>query len=119
MASRLPSGDALVRRAEELGVSIASGEHINVAGKGMASIPAHEHEIQRRVLEAERHLRESRLWIVALVSAIASVISAAAAWEAIVRPPAAAVMAPVSPVPPRSEANERPAAPSPAPRAHP
>lgn len=109
MARRLPSGDALMRRAEELGVSIASGEQINVAGKGMASIPAHEHEIQRRVLEAERHLRESRLWSVALVSAVASVISAAAAWVAIVRSPDAVVTAPVSLAPPQSAASSKPA----------
>jgi hypothetical protein len=55
MSKRLLEGDALMRRAADLGVSIASGEMINVGGKGMASIPAHEHEIQRRVLEAERH----------------------------------------------------------------
>jgi hypothetical protein len=83
MTKRLLEGDALKRRAAELGVNIESGEMINVAGKGMASIPAHDHEIQRRVLEAERHLREHRLWIVALISAIASVVSAVAAWVAI------------------------------------
>jgi hypothetical protein len=74
---------ALKRRATELGVSIASGEIMNVGGQGSVSIPAHEHEIQRRVLEAERHLREHRLWIVALISAIASVVSAVPAWVAI------------------------------------
>lgn len=43
-----------------------------------------EPELQRRVLDAERSLREARLWIIALVSAIASVVSAIAAWTAVV-----------------------------------
>jgi len=85
MTKRLLEGDALKRRAAELGVSIASGEIMNVGGQGSVSIPAHEHEIQRRVLEAERHLREHRLWIVALISAVASVVSAVAAWVAIAK----------------------------------
>jgi hypothetical protein len=85
MTKRLLEGDALERRATELGVSIASGEIMNVGGQGSVSISAHEHEIQRRVLEAERHLREHRLWIVALISAIASVVSAVAAWVAIAK----------------------------------
>jgi hypothetical protein len=45
----------------------------------MPEYRAPEHEIQRRVLEAERHQREGRLWMVALISAIASVVSAALA----------------------------------------
>jgi hypothetical protein len=85
MSKRLLEGDALMRRAADLGVSAASGEMISVAGKGMASIPAHEHETQRRVLEAERHLREHRLWIGALISSRASVVSAVAAWVAIAK----------------------------------
>ena len=83
MTKPVLSGDALMSRAEHLGVSTASGDSIGVAGKGMVPIRADEHEIQRRVLEAERHVRDGRLWIVALVSAIASLISAAAAWVAI------------------------------------
>jgi hypothetical protein len=85
MTKRLLEGDALKRRAADLGVSIASNEIMNVGGKGSVSISAHEHEIQQRVLEAERHLREHRLWIVALISAIASVVSAVAAWVAIAK----------------------------------
>ncbi len=110
MAKSLLTGDALKLRAEELGVNIASGEMINVAGQGMASIPAHEHEIQRRVLEAERHGRESRLWIVALVSAIASVISAAAAWVAIFHGSDHAVAAPSVPMSTQPGASAKPMA---------
>jgi hypothetical protein len=42
-----------------------------------------EEEIRRRIFNVERSRREHRLWIVALGSAIASAISAAAAWTAI------------------------------------
>jgi hypothetical protein len=40
-------------------------------------------ELQRRVTEAQRHIREHKLWLIASISAIASVISAIAAWTAI------------------------------------
>ena len=76
------SGDALKRRAAELGVSM-TGAGTYMTPSGPVSYGAEEHELQRRVLEAERHVRDGRLWIVALVSAVASVVSAAAAWVAI------------------------------------
>ena len=40
-------------------------------------------EFQRRVIEAQRHARDSKLWIVALISSVASAFSALAAWLAI------------------------------------
>jgi hypothetical protein len=39
--------------------------------------------LQRRVTEAERGIRESRLWILAAISAVASVLSAIAAFLAV------------------------------------
>ena len=42
-----------------------------------------EAELNARILEHERATRDSRLWIVALVSAIASALSALAAWFAV------------------------------------
>lgn len=42
-----------------------------------------EAELIRRIQEADRSLREARLWAVALISAAASAISAAAAWWAV------------------------------------
>jgi len=57
-------------RAQELGVDINR------------NVPF-EYEVQRRVMEAERHIRDGQLWWVALWSAIASVISAAGAWMAV------------------------------------
>ena len=36
-----------------------------------------------RIIEAERHQREYSLWIIAFISAVASVLSALAAWAAV------------------------------------
>jgi PP-loop superfamily ATP-utilizing enzyme len=44
-----------------------------------------EEEVIRRIQEAARSIRESRLWLIALMSAIASVFSALAAWFAVFR----------------------------------
>lgn len=79
----LPTGDPLHKRARVLGVITDSDESVVIPGQGNVPLQASDYEIQRRVIEAEKHLREHRLWIVALVSAIASAISAAAAWYAI------------------------------------
>lgn len=86
MKKRLLEGDALMQRARELGVSTESDGMVNVPGQGSVPTTAAEYEIQRRVLEAERHIREHRLWIVAFVSATASVVSAIAAWAIAVSP---------------------------------
>jgi hypothetical protein len=58
---KLLTGEALEQRARELGVSFHS----------LATQSGNDHSIlQQRVIEAERAIRESMLWIVALVSAI-------------------------------------------------
>ena len=81
MAKKLLEGDALEQRAKELGVDIQGGPITqSVSGRHRRADDA---ELQRRVMEAERALRESRLWLLAFISAIASVISAAAALVAI------------------------------------
>lgn len=72
---KLLTGDKLKKRAIELGVSLAElGTE-----SGLVSEPI----LQRRVMEAERFNRESKLWIIALASAIASIFSAIAAWVAV------------------------------------
>jgi hypothetical protein len=76
--NKLPSGEELKRRCQELGVDTSavvyqSGHRIN----------AGDEELQRRLIEAERSAREHKLWIVALVSAIASVLSAVTALVAV------------------------------------
>jgi hypothetical protein len=43
-----------------------------------------EAELVRRIREAARARREEGLWLVALASAVASALSAAAAWAAVV-----------------------------------
>ncbi len=66
----------LIKRAQESGVSqhaIFDGQQTDTA------------ELQRRVWQAERERRDAKLWWVALLSCIASVISALAAWMAILR----------------------------------
>jgi hypothetical protein len=70
-------GDELYKKAQELGVSLQELGHAD----GTDSEP----ELQRRVLEAERARRESRLWVIALISAIASAFSALAAWMSVYR----------------------------------
>jgi hypothetical protein len=73
--NKLLTGDALEKRAKKLGVSFHA----------LANSTGNDHSIlQNRVIEAEKHIRESRLWIFALFSAIASVISAISAWVAVV-----------------------------------
>ena len=75
-------------------------EHARVLGVSLEGLPAqlsedpygrtgnidqlNDPEIQKRVMEAERRLREGRLWLLALIAAVASVVSAAAAWYAVV-----------------------------------
>lgn len=80
---KLPTGEDLRDRAKELGVITDSDDTYAVPSEGNVAFQASDHEIQRRVIEAERHLREHRLWIIAVISALASVISALAAWAAI------------------------------------
>jgi hypothetical protein len=77
MARRLLRGPELEKRARELGVSMIGGLDMSAAGTVL------EPALQHRVMEAERARREERLWLVALFSAIASAISAAAAWWAV------------------------------------
>jgi hypothetical protein len=76
LKKRLLQGDALLKRAEELGVS-QHGLCTEKLGNTNEAI------LQQRVIEAERQQREHRLWLIAVISAIASVFSALAAWLAV------------------------------------
>ena len=78
---RLLQGDELEKRAIELGIDI-QGPAITQSSMGRQK-RADDSELQRRVIEAERSLRESRLWLLTVISAIASVISAATAIVAV------------------------------------
>ncbi|NJD04964.1 MAG: hypothetical protein FIA97_00505 [Methylococcaceae bacterium] len=79
--SKLLQGEELEKRCIELGVDIQGGPRTqSVSGN---SPRASDFELQRRLLEAERSVRESRLWLIALISALASVLSAAVALVAL------------------------------------
>jgi hypothetical protein len=81
--NKLLQGDELERRAVELGIDI-QGDAVTQSSSGRHR-RVDDAELQRRVLEAERSIRESRLWILALTSAIASIVSAAAALVAVLK----------------------------------
>ena len=68
---KLLQGEELKKRAKELGVI----EENDLRSKYFITEPV----LQRRVQEVERSIREGHLWIIALISAIASVGSAIAA----------------------------------------
>jgi hypothetical protein len=76
----LPTGKKLEEQCKRFGVDI-TGEPRTQSTSG--SRPrASDFELQRRLIEAKRSRREWWLWLVALVSAVASALSAAAAWYA-------------------------------------
>jgi hypothetical protein len=64
---KVPSGDALTRKAERLGVSLNELHDQNGVRR--------EPELQRRVLDAARARRESWLWLVALIAAVVSLVA--------------------------------------------
>lgn len=78
---KILESDALEQRARQLGVDI-QGDPITQSSSGRHK-RASDYELQRRVIEAERSIRESKLWKLALISAIASVASAVAALLAV------------------------------------
>lgn len=67
---KLPLNEELRKEAERLGVS-----RLNLGDDPP--------ELQRRVMAAQKHIRDHNLWIVAFISALASLVSAVAAWTAI------------------------------------
>lgn len=83
MTKKLLEGQELENRARQLGVDIR-GDLITQSASGRMQRAA-DYEIQRRVIEAERARRDSWLWVLAMLSACASVLSALAAWFAVVR----------------------------------
>lgn len=74
MAIKLLEGKDLEKKARELGCDV-QGDPITQSSSGRHP-RAGDYELQRRVIEAERSIRESRLWRIALMSAIASMASA-------------------------------------------
>jgi hypothetical protein len=70
--TRFPKDEELDKAMEDIGLPTVAGE--NVTDK------------QRRYIDARRFLVESRTWTFALISALASLASAAAAWFAVYHP---------------------------------
>ena len=79
--SKLLAGEELEKRCRDLGVD-TTGEPRTQSVSGNRP-RASDFELQRRLMEAERSARENKLWVVALVSAVASVVAAVAAWVAV------------------------------------
>ena len=61
--------------------SMAMELKVSLAGTGVN--PPDTYEMQRRIREAISHSRSNLTWVIALVSALASVVSALAAWSAV------------------------------------
>jgi hypothetical protein len=84
MRKSLPTGEALRKRAEELGVVITKDDPNEPSGVyEIFRAVVSEAEVQRRVIDAERHLQAQRMWVIAVIAAIASIVSALAAWCAV------------------------------------
>ncbi len=69
---RLPQEQELKDLAEELGIPI-------METRGNSRLQVSDEDLQRRIMEYYQTRRGARLWIVAVIAAVASVISAATA----------------------------------------
>jgi hypothetical protein len=78
---KILEGEQLEQRCRELGVD-TQGDMIFQSSSGRHS-RASDYELQERLIDVERSIRESKLWKVALISAIASVVSALTAFVAV------------------------------------
>jgi ferric-dicitrate binding protein FerR (iron transport regulator) len=71
--------DDLIKRANALGIPTNSGVYKS-AHDAWNELAIDDYELHRRIREEERHRREHRLWIVAVIAALAAVASAIGAW---------------------------------------
>ena len=84
MRKPLLRGNALQERAEQLGVVVTTDNPNESHGAyEIFRQRISEAELQSRVMEAERHVLARRAWFVTVIAAIASAISALAAWTAV------------------------------------
>jgi hypothetical protein len=67
--------DDLIRRAEQLGVPVNSGVY-KPSRDAWNEIEISDYQLHQRIRDEQRHRREHRLWIVAVVSAAVAVLSA-------------------------------------------
>jgi len=60
-------------------------DRLRISRHSLATSAGDDHwEMQHRWMETKRHFRDSNMWIIALISSIASVLSALAAWTAFI-----------------------------------
>ena len=78
--------DKLLAEAQKLGIPTNSNIY-KPRSDAYSELQITDWELHRRIQEEKRNLREQKLWIVAIVSAVASVISALAAWAAVFHHP--------------------------------
>ena len=71
---KLLEGEKLETRCRELGID-TQGDPRSKSSSG-SNPRASDYELQHRLNEAERSIRESRLWLIAVISSVASVCSA-------------------------------------------
>ena len=76
--------DDLLAEAKRLGIPTNS-QIYKPKSEGWSELQITEWELHRRIKEEQRNRRESRLWVVAVVSAVAAVISALASWAAVLK----------------------------------
>jgi hypothetical protein len=69
----------LKNKAEKLGIPTNSGIY-KPKTEAWSELAITEYELHRRIREEERHRREHRLWIVAVISAVIALGSAIATW---------------------------------------
>jgi hypothetical protein len=89
----MPKHDDLIEQAKKLGVPINSGTY-KPKTEAWDELAITDYELHRRIREEQRHRREHRLWIVAVVSAVIALlsaliafVSAVAAWLAVPNTP--------------------------------
>tara|TARA_R110002074_G_C12445403_1_gene658065 strand:- start:575 stop:835 length:261 start_codon:yes stop_codon:yes gene_type:complete len=75
MEAQMAKFDELKAEAVKLGIPTSSGAY-KPKDQAWGELAITEWELHRRIKEEQRHRRESKLWVVAVVSAAASVVSA-------------------------------------------
>lgn len=75
--------DELMKEAKKLNIPISSGVY-KPKTEAWNELEITDYEIQRRIREEQRHRRENRLWIVAVISAFIAVLSMIGTWWAVI-----------------------------------
>ena len=83
LRNTLLTGKELEAKAIKLGVSLDSDEVNFTPNSSKAPYTASEATVQRRIIDAEKHLRERWLVVMAVVAAVTSIISAITALIAV------------------------------------